>query len=171
MKKTKKLTLSATFTALSVVILLLASFLEIADITVSMVASAILVLAIIELGISYSVMIYLATSLISLMLLPQKFIGLVYLAFCGLYPIIKLKFDRLPRLLSWIVKFVYFNLAMTVALLGAKFIFSIELYNGIMLALYYGVANLAFVLFDILIERGCRLYFAKYRVKMRKFFK
>lgn len=89
MKRTKKITLSALFCALSVVILLLGSFLQVADIAVSMLASALLMLALIEMGQSFAVMIYLATSILTLLFLPSKFIAAVYLVFSGLYPILK----------------------------------------------------------------------------------
>lgn len=171
MKRTKKLTYSALFTALGVVLLLLASVLEIADIAVSMFASAILVLSLIELGQSFSVMIYAATSLLSLLFLPNKFIAAVYLVFSGLYPLIKRFFDKRGKILAWILKFLYFNFALTAALLLARFLFSVVLYEAWMLALYFVIANTAFVLFDIVIGRMSTLYLVRYRHRLRRFFK
>ncbi len=171
MKTTKKLTYSALFSALSVVILLLASLLQIADIAVSMVASAIVMLALVELGDRYAVMIYFATSFLSLAFLPNKFIAAVYLAFTGLYPIIKRFFDARGKLLALFLKAVYFNGALTVALLAAKYLFAIEVYAGWMLVLYYVTANTAFLLFDILLRRMTIVYMTRWRGKTKRFFK
>ena len=67
MKRTKKITLSALFCARSVVVLLVGSFSQVADIAISMAASAILMLGLIEMGQSFAVMIYFATSILSLL--------------------------------------------------------------------------------------------------------
>ena len=175
MKRTKKITLSALFCALSVVILLVGSFLQVADIAVSMVASAILMLALIEMGQSFAVMIYLATSLLTLLFLPSKFIAAVYLAFSGLYPLIKRFFDSRGLVLSLLLKLVYFNGALTLALLGAKFLFPLEVeseqFNFLFLSAYYAIANAAFWLFDVLLKKASMLYMIKYRHRFRRFFK
>lgn len=175
MKRTKKITLSALFCALSVVVLLVGSFLQVADIAISMVASAILMLALIEMGQSFAVMIYLATSLLSLLFLPSKFIAAVYLAFSGLYPLIKRLFDSKGLVLSLLLKLVYFNGALALALLGAKFLFPLEVesekFNLLFLTAYFAIANAAFWLFDILLKKATLLYMVKYRHRFRRFFK
>lgn len=172
MKRTKKLTLSALFVALSVVILFAASFLEIADLTVSLFASFLLALALIELGDGWAFMIYAGTSLLSLLLLQNKFIAGIYLLFSGLYPLIKRQFDKLRfRLLRLAVKFVYFNAALALVLLAARFLFSLETYAGWLLALFVLVANLTFFLDDLLLGRLTLLYLTRYRARFRKFFK
>jgi len=175
LKRTKKITLSALFCALSVVILLIGSFLQVADIAVSMLASAILMLALIEMGESFAVMIYLATSLLTLLFLPSKFIAAVYFVFSGLYPIIKRVFDARGRVLAFLLKLVYFNGALTLALVGARFLFPLEVdsekFNILFLAAYFAVANAAFWLFDILLKRAAMLYMVKYRHRFRRFFR
>ena len=175
MKRTKKITLSALFCALSVVILLVGSFLQVADIAVSMLASAILMLALIEMGESFAVMIYLATSLLSLLFLPSKFIAAVYFVFSGLYPLLKRFFDTRGRVLAFVFKLVYFNGALAMALLGAKFLFPLEVdsekFNFVFLAAYFAVANAAFWLFDILLKRATMVYMVKYRHRFKRFFK
>ena len=175
MKRTKKITLSALFCALSVVVLLIGSFLQVADIAVSMVASAILMLALVEMGQSFAVMIYFATSLLTLLFLPSKFIAAVYLAFSGLYPLIKRFLDSKGFVLSILLKLVYFNAALTVALVGAKFLFPLEVenekFNLLFLASYFAVANLAFWLFDTVLKKATMLYMVKYRHRFRRLFK
>ena len=175
MKRTKKITLSALFCALSVVILLLGSFLQVADIAVSMLASAILVLAMIEMGDSFAVMIYFCTSILTLLFLPSKFIAAVYFVFSGLYPLLKRFFDKYPLVLSILLKLVYFNGALALALVGAKFLFPLEVdsekFNALFIGAYFAVANVAFWLFDILLKKATMLYITQYRHRFRRFFR
>ena len=175
MKRTKKITLSALFCALSVVVLLVGSFLQVADIALSMVASAILMLALVEIGQPFAVMIYFATSFLSFLFLPSKFIAAVYFAFSGLYPIIKRFFDAKGRAVSILLKVVYFNAALALALVGARFLFPLEVNGekytvGFLLA-YFVVANIAFWLFDAVLKRGTMLYMVRYRHRFKRFFK
>lgn len=171
MKKTKRITLSALFSALGVAILALASLTEVADLAISMFASALLMLAIIELGEKWGYMIYAVTSLLSLIFLPNKFIAAVYLVFTGLYPLIKRHFDKCPKLLGIILKLLYFNGSLTVALLLARFVFAIDTYADWLLVVYYLTANLCFFMFDILIKRLTLVYMIRYRDRFKKFFK
>ena len=171
MKKTKQITLSALFAALGTAVLALASLTEVADLAISMFAAALLMLAMIEISEKQAFMIYAATSLLSLMLLPNKFIAAVYLVFTGLYPLIKRHFDKLGRVLSILLKLIYFNGALTVALVLARFVFLVEGYSDWLLVGYYVLANLCFWLFDILIKRLTVVYMTRYRDKFKKFFK
>ncbi len=175
MRRTKKLTLSALFCALSVVILLVGSFMQVADIAVSMLASAVLMLALIEMGESFALMIYLATSLLTFLFLPNKFIAAVYLVFSGLYPLLKRFFDARGRVLAFVIKLFYFNGALSLSLVGAKYLFPLEVdsekFSVLFLAAYFAVANAAFWLFDILLKRATMLYMVKYRQRFRRFFK
>ena len=175
LKRTKKITLSALFCALSVVVLLVGSFLQVADIALSMLASAILMLALIEMGQSFAVMIYFATSLLSLLFLPSKFIAAVYLVFSGLYPLIKRFFDAKGKVIAIFLKLVYFNLALALALVGARFLFPLEVdgekYTFLFLLAYFAVANIAFWLFDLVLQRGAMVYMVRYRHRFRRFFK
>ena len=168
LKRTKLITVSAMLTALGTIILAAASFFDVADITISMVASALIVFSVIELGTKASFMIYAATSTLSLILLPRKYIALIYIVFCGLYPIIKFRIDSLPKWLAVIVKLLYFNISLTVAVLAARFVFDTAIYQKWMLVGYYELANVAFVLFDLLIKKGTDVYFVKFRDKVKR---
>ena len=171
MKKTKQITLSALFAALGTAVLALASLTEVADLAISMFAASLLMLAIIEIGEKQAFLIYAVTSTLSLILLPNKFIAAVYLVFTGLYPLIKRHFDKLGTVLSIILKIVYFNSALTAAILVARFVFSITNYADWLLVAYYAIANLCFWLFDILIKRLTTVYLIRYRERFKRFFK
>lgn len=171
MKRTKKITYAAMFTALSVAVLLLASLFQVADLAVSLFASLLLVLALIELGQSFAFMIYAASGILALLLLPQKFTALLYLAFSGLYPLLKRFFDARGKVLSWVLKLLYLNTALTAAVLASKFIFAIPFYPPLLMVCFYLLANLTFILFDYCLKRLTFVYLVRYREKTKRFFK
>ena len=71
-KQTKYLTVSAMLAALGVVLLSLGAMVEVLDISVAVLASLLTVYAVIEMGGAYPWLIWLVTSVLSLLLLPQK---------------------------------------------------------------------------------------------------
>ena len=94
--RTKYLTVSAMLAALGVILLGLGSLINTLDLTVAALASILCVWAVIEMGKTYAWMIWLVTSFLAILLLPQKTPGCFYL-FIGLYPILKERLERLPR--------------------------------------------------------------------------
>ena len=181
MRTTKKLTLSAMMTALSTVILLLSSLFGLMELTVGAITSLLVVFVIIEVKGAYPWLVWLTTSLISLLLFPSKTIGAAYLLVFGVYPILKVYFERLPRVFSLLVKFAYISVIL------ATFIFLSELLLGVpffeempdiaptlqlwvkvgIVALFY----IAFFAYDMFITVLVRLYFLKFRDKFKRLFK
>ena len=99
--------------------LYLASFFTTIDLSVSLVASLIILLTVEELGYKAAFSVYISTSLLSFLLLPQKYVAAMYLLFCGIYPIIRVFFERLPRAVRLIAKLVYFGATLTAVLVFA----------------------------------------------------
>ena len=89
MRKTKIISLCSILTALGVALLWLGAVTDILDITFCFASSIIIVFAQIELGSKAALLIYAATGILSMILLPTKFAASAYLLFAGNYPIIK----------------------------------------------------------------------------------
>ena len=68
-KQVKYITVSAMLCALSIIILMLGSFIEVLDVSVAVIASFFCIYAVIEMGGAYPWMIWAATSILSLLLL------------------------------------------------------------------------------------------------------
>ncbi len=165
--KTKCLTFSAILSAASVALLYVGALFEVLDLSLAALASFAVVLCVIELGGPYPYLIWLCTSVLSLLLLPNRFIALVYLLFAGIYPILKAKLDGIRPILSWALKLSVFNIGLLLAFLAARFIFKLP-DEGILLEVsFFALANIAFVLYDIAMSKIILLYI----VKLRKRFK
>ena len=105
---------SSVLSALGVVMLYLGSMVEVLDMSMAVIASLICVFAVIEYGKGYPWLIFSVTAILSVLLLPIKTPAVMYAVFFGYYPIIKEKLERLPRVVSWILKEVIFNVAFAV---------------------------------------------------------
>lgn len=164
MSRTKRITLSAIFTAVGVVILYLGCFFQTIDLSVCAIASLVIVMATIELGMKTAFAIYVATSALSLMLLPAKYIAAMYAVFVGCYPLLKNLFERLPKIVSWILKIAVTNLALGILFLLSAYVFNLgDKVTVTIVVLTVALANAAIVLFDILLDRLIILYHIKFR--------
>ncbi len=174
MKSTKKLTLSSVLSALGVVLMALGSVIDLFDLSVCAVVSLIVVFVYIEIGVSYSLGVYLATSLLSLILLPSKVIFFEYFFVFGIYPLLKALIERLPRW-SWLpVKLIYINAVVWLLLLFSELFLGMPFIEGdtfIIKALVYILLNVTFVVYDCFITVMVRVYFDKFRKQFKKFLK
>ena len=91
----KRMVVAGVLVALSVIILYLGSAIEVLDLTMSAIVSLLVVVIVIEMGYNYAWLTYLATSILSLLLLPQKTPAIFYTCFMGFYPIIKSYVERI----------------------------------------------------------------------------
>ncbi len=115
-RRTKYLTVSAMLAALGVIILMLGSLVEVLDVTVAVLASLLGIYAVIEMGGAYPWLIWLVTSVLSLVLLPQKTPALFYACFAGFYPIVKEKLEKLKKPISLVLKIIVFHLCLAALL-------------------------------------------------------
>ena len=165
------LAVSAVLSALGVVILLLGTVISVLDLTMVAITSIFIFFAVIEMGSPYYFLIYATTSVLSVLLLPDKFSAILYLIFGGIYPILKQKIEKLPTLISWVLKAVYFNAVLVATVLGAKYLFNVE-EEELTVALFV-LGNLAFFVYDLAMTRLITYYLLGLRKKFRieKYFK
>ncbi len=166
MNRTRKLALVAILSALGVVFLYLGSVIEVLDLSTAALASLITVFAVIELGKGYPWGIYLVTSVLSLLLLPNKFGALVFLVFAGYYPMAKARFERMHYIVSWVLKFSVFNTALLGLLLGAKYLLLLPEEELALTPVLVIVANVAFLLYDIAMTKLITLYLIRGRKRL-----
>ena len=149
--------------AINCVLLYLGSILDVFDYTVSALCGIIVTLAIIEFGNGAGVSVWLGTSAICLFILPQKFSSLLFVAFCGWYPFAKKVFERRKPLISYVLKFLVFNLTLfAIFFITVKF-FALENITPLIIWGVWGLSNFTFFIYDTLITRLIFLWFVKFR--------
>ena len=157
--------------ALSVVVLALGSIISALDLTMVAIASIFVFFAVIEMGNPYQFLIYGVTSLLSLLLLPDKYSAFLYFIFGGIYPILKRVFEKLNTALGLVLKALYFNAVLAAMIFGAKYLFGVD--EEELTIVLFVMGNAAFFLYDIAMTKLITLYLAVLRKKLRieKYFK
>ena len=183
MSQSAKTAIGGMTAALSVV-LMLPSVMGLWTYALPAFAGILVMFTIIEIDKKWASGIFVAVSLLSLMLLPNKEAAVFYLCFFGNYPIIKclLEGKKIPRVLEYIIKFIVFNAEVLLAgfimvkvfgmpmaeLLGTEgeTAFWVEYALPITLAM----GNVTFILFDKLLTMMVTIYLVKWQKKFRKMF-
>lgn len=154
---TKKLAAASVLSALGVLILLIGSFVEVADLSAAAIASFVILFAVYEFRGAYPLLMWVCISLLGLLLLPSKLPALYFAVFFGWYPILKRHLERLPIVISWALKTLTFAISFVAAeLAGSLFIAKEELLS---LSVWICIGSaVVFVLFDIALSRICIVY-------------
>ncbi len=170
-------------TALSVV-LLLPTAIDILSIALPAAAGMITLICVIELSKSWAFGVYVATSAISLLIVPNKEAVILYVFFFGYYPIIKgiLESKIHNRVLEYVVKVVIFNAAVFAAeyllfkIMNVPLTEFLDVKEGSVLEKYilpilFGLINVMFFFLDFLYTATVTLYLNRWQKVFRKMFK
>ena len=163
MKKSKKLALCAILSALSVLLLFAGAVIDVLSMTMSAIASFLVVIVMIEVGEPYPWLVWGVTSALSMILLPNKLPAILYFIVCGLYPILKEKFERLHYIVAWVLKLSVFNIALIAIVTATKYIFYLNDSSFDFTVPFLVLGNLALILYDIAMSKITLLYLVKIR--------
>ena len=173
-KRTTVLALCGVLAALAVALLFLGGTLPFATIACPVLASLVLIPVYAENGAKWGFLWYVTTALLGVLLTPDKETAVLFVFF-GYYPMLKRFLERLPgRALTWIAKLVYINAAVCAAYGLMIWVFQMEAVAAEfaetqtwMLIVLLLLANLTFVLYDLLIVRLEIYYHAHLRPKLK----
>lgn len=168
-KRSYAIAFSSVMTALCIILLFLGSVVTVLDLSCAALASMVIILAVIEIGGFYPWLIWLCTSILGLLLLPDKFGSLVFFLFAGYYPILKSFTERLPKAF-YFIKLIVFNLSLTLIIFSSKALLGLPDTEITYSVFTYLICNIVFVLYDIAMTRLITLYLFKLRRRF-KFFK
>ena len=169
MAKTRNLTISALLSALAVVSLYLGSLLPTGQLGLAALASLFVAAAIIEAGLKSGVSVFIISSAIAMLIIPNRVVPLFYLLFFGYYPIIKSLIEKHKNVfVQWILKILVFNSSLTVIyFLQKTLIFDIFESQPTVIILYL-LGNAVFALFDYGYSNVIRLYMELVSKKRKK---
>lgn len=160
--------------ALILAVMLLGTMLPLATYACPALAGAMSIPVIWELGPRPGWLLYLAVSLLSLFMAPDKEAAFLFLFLLGWYPILRPKLQHLTKKpVRILVKLVIFNLA--TLLMYALLLFVLVMpdlqaeaadWTGLLLAAMLLLGNAAFLLYDLLLARMTDLYVYRLRPKL-----
>lgn len=166
--KVKQLTVCAVLSALGVVLLSIGHLIDVLDASLAVLASLVCIVAVIEYGKAAPWLVFSVTATLSLILLPPNSAALMYLMFFGYYPILKEKLERLPRVLSWVVKELIFNTSMVLCIVLITMLFmpptEVSVWTYAILVV---LCEVVFVLYDIALTRLITFYIYKLRPRFK----
>lgn len=149
--RTRKITLSALFAAFSVFSLYIASVWPTGQLGLTAIASLFVAAAIIESGKFFGIYVYIVSSVVAFMIVPNRLPVFFFILIFGYYPIIKSVIEKLKVsvIVQIILKLIVFNFALTFIwffIFNGLFIATWEIDLHIVLIYVFG--NVVFLLFD-----------------------
>lgn len=150
----------AIFGALALVVLYLAAVSPAGAWGLAAVAGLFPMAVVMSVGMTAGLVCWAGVSLLAFLLLPDKFIALLFGALFGLYPIVKGAVERLRKLpVEYLLKLAFFNGALTVVFLTMKaaVLESLPAPLGAVWALYLA-GNAAFLVYDFGLTKLVALY-------------
>lgn len=166
--KSKKIALGAIVTLLSTVSLYISSVLPTNRLFFFALSSFFLAAIIIEDNIKFAVLVYLSSSILSFIVVPNKIAVLPYIIFFGYYAIVKSLIEKINILLvELLIKLMLFNLSIFIT----YSIFSKALLGEILIKLpvwaIFLLMQLAFVIYDYSFSLCIYFYRNRIRPKIR----
>lgn len=165
-----RIALGGLLTALSLLLLYLASLAPSGRLGVVALAGLVPALGVISGGLATGFFCYAASGVLGILLLPDKGCALMYLIFLGSYPVLKSLIERLRKLaLELVLKLVFFNAVLSVLVFGFStllFPFLPQLLQKPLLI--YLVGNAVFLVYDFGVSKLLTYYAARIRPATRK---
>ena len=157
--------------ALGVVFLSIGAVLEVLDISMAVVASACVIIAVVEYGKGAPWMVYAAISILSFLLLPSKLPAIFFALFFGFYPILKGFIESKPKVVCWLLKEIIFNVSLAVILVIYMLLFfqgvSFAIPTHWLIVIAVALCEIVFILYDIALTRMTSFYIIKLRKKLK----
>ena len=177
LKQTSKIALSAVLSALSVALLALISVIPTLELALPAIAGAFTAVIVIEINKRWALAVWAAVSVLSLLVVPNKEVAVLYTVFFGYYPVLKAMLEsKLSRWLEYILKLLTFNVVLFLAYFFMTKLMNVEIEEletfglwAIPLLLLF--ASAAFLLYDYALTKLISLYRFKLSKKLRKLLK
>lgn len=174
MSKSIHMAFCGVLTACCTLLMFLTGLIPVGTYALPALAGVLLILVVIELGAGWAWPVYIASSILSLLLAGDKEAAMLFVIFFGYYPILKAVFERLHRkYLSYLLKFAVFNVSMligyflSIRVLGVPedsfTVFGVYLPGVLLIA-----GNLVFFVYDYAISTLVVTYYKRFHKILSK---
>ncbi len=174
MKKSAQVALGGLASALCLLFMFMTGMIPFATYVLPAAAGVVLVAVVCENGNKTALLVYIAVSLLSIFIVPDREAAFMFIFFFGYYPIIKEKLDTIPfPPLRFIVKMVIFN----VAIIAGYFFIIYALgipdiltdfgdFGRYSVYVLLGLGNITFIVYDFALRNIFDLYRNWFRPKV-----
>ncbi len=176
MKYTVKTALGGMCIGLSAALMLLSSVIPFLTYAIPALAALLVLFMRVECNWKWALAVYVGTSAVCALVVPEKEAVAIYIALVGYYPLLKLLLDKIPKIIGYIVKAVFFVgvIVATYYIIMHVFGISTELLEetgGYMIPLLVVLGLAAFILYDVAIDKLEIAYYRRWQKQFRKLFK
>lgn len=173
-KQSRRIALGGVFASLAVVCMLMGSVLPFSTYLAPALGGALLLPLAMEMGIGAGFLAFAAIAVLSMLMVPDKEMALMFVCLLGYYPILKLKLDGLhSKVVQWCMKFALCNISVCGMYAVILFLFPIAAVvaefgemSNVFIALLLLMGNVTFFLYDIALSRFAGLYLNVLRPKL-----
>lgn len=170
----RSVALGGLFAALAIVLMLAGGIIPFSTFAAPALAGILIVPAAIEFGMRMGWTLYGAVSLLSLFVVPDREMSLIFLFLLGYYPLLKAFLERLhSKALQWAAKLAVFNASVVLVYGLLLFVFPLaavtaefEQAEAGFIAALLVLGNVTFVIYDIAVARMVGLYCARIRPRL-----
>lgn len=168
--KTVKLAISGIYLAATLALMFAASSIPGIELSILAVTSAIGAFVIIESGIKFGLVFYVAACILGLFIVPDKLQMIPYAMFFGLYPSVKYFAEKVPKApLQLFIKLAYFIVVLLIAYFALFEVFFSDVnLHGFMKAAIIPAAVVMFLLLDAILSGIINIYFKKVHSRFNK---
>lgn len=172
-----KVAFGGVISALSIVLMFMTGVIATLTYAIPAICGALLILIVIEISPKFASAVYVAVSILSLLVVADKEAAVMYAMFFGYYPILKGFIEKkLNGIYAWIVKYVVFNVAVVSAYFIVSKVFmitfeDIEFLGKFALPLLLVICNIVFAVYDIALTRLLSTYIYNWRKYIKRVFK
>ena len=154
-QNSRRMAVCGLLAALSLVLMALGSALAVMTYVCPMLVGVLMLTVREELGTKWSLTLWAAVGLLSLVLVPEVEMAAVFIGIVGWYPSAKPVLDRLPKALSWAAKLAVFNgSAVLVYGLLIRFMGLSDMPEGLWgWGVLLVLGNVVFLLYDLMLDR------------------
>ena len=177
MKQSSKCAIGGIVAALSLVLMISVAIVPFMTYALPAVAGALTIFMVIETDKKWAFGVYSAVAILAMLLVANKEVAVMYLAFFGYYPILKAVIEKkLPKVLDWAAKIFTFAGTMVAAYwLMMKFmgvtIDETEEWGVWAYPILLGMGTVTFVIYDIALTKMITLYIMKWQKHFKRYFK
>ncbi|MGN0543194.1 MAG: hypothetical protein ACI4JG_07070 [Acutalibacteraceae bacterium] len=177
MKQSSKCALGGIVAALSLVLMISVAIIPFLTYALPAVAGALIIFIVVEIDRKWAFGVYSTVAILSMLLVPEKEVAVMYLAFFGYYPILKSLIEaKIPTVLGWVLKLLSFISTMVISYyLMIRFmgvtLDETEEFGMMAIPLLLGMGTVAFVLYDIALTKMITLYMIKWQKHFKRYFK
>lgn len=169
MKKSAQVALGGLTAAICLLLMFMTGLVPLSSYFLPSLAGLVLIGVNRESGVKTALLVYGVSSLLGLMIVPDREAILLFIFLLGYYPLLRPYLQRLPRFLSFFCKLLLLNAVVLLMYLILKYIFLIPDMKPVFQigALFFLLlVNVTFVMYDFLIAQLSVLYETWFRPKI-----